>query len=388
MDQPDYPEIRELIQTELQTMLPECKFKNCADAKYDKKYHTIEEYTLNPLTHADLTNNKPFTDNFLRLFDENIPRDKSSGDIKNYFSDIILNYLNKLDQTTGKGQLLKQSVWGNFPISKPTPSGPLTTPLLIPSRNSLYFLFLANLYCNHAEYIDKYPWLHGEQDKTGVDFLFMCDQENLTGTFAIDKHLYMELFGSCPEENKPSGYEILDGYFRLSNTAIRLTDGPANNQYDNPGQTMEDFLAEPSPFDDEDDDLTDINGSSMRYIAYRAAGANRAAAAAASRTTAKQTTYTAPIIKNKTAVKATANTVKTVPIKSTVRKTHCTHGLGCKSHLRFTANPSTTYIPDLEHQRKFTHQGGGRKTMKKKKTNKKRKTMKKKKTSKRRFLKR
>ena len=123
MDQPDYPEIRELIQTELQTMLPECKFKNCADAKYDKKYHTIEEYTLNPLTHADLTNNKPFTDNFLRLFDENIPRDKSSGDIKNYFSDIILNYLNKLDQTTGKGQLLKQSVWGNFPISKPTPSG-------------------------------------------------------------------------------------------------------------------------------------------------------------------------------------------------------------------------------------------------------------------------
>lgn len=344
----DHPKLRKLIETELQNYKLECKFKNCADAKYDGKYHTVMEYNDNKYPkRADVENKKPFTDAFLKIIDQDLKRDKPIN-ITIYLDDIVRNYFNKGDGNNS--QLLKTCIEGDFPISEPTPTGSMTTTLLIPSKNSLYFLYLANLYCNHAEYAAKYPWLKSP-------FLSLCEQNNLTGVFGIDNRLYMELFGQCSEENKPSGYEILDGYFRLSNTAIRLEDGPVKDHYDNPGQTMEDFLATPSP----------LIGSVVNYsISSVDKLKDRIALQSASKTQ-----FTAPKIPNKNAAsKSVAHASK--PAAHTSK---CRYGTDCKSHKR--AQSGSTYPKDLSHTSTYTHGG----TNKKRKTNKKRRTYKKKKTT-------
>ena len=58
----------------------------------------------------------------------------------------------------------------------------------------LYFLFLANIYCNSRFYFEKYPWLS--------QLLSIFEQTGLTGEFILNRDEYRELFGKCHDENK------------------------------------------------------------------------------------------------------------------------------------------------------------------------------------------
>ncbi len=60
--------------------------------------------------------------------------------------------------------------------------------------NRLYFLFLANIYCNSLFYFEKYPWL--------PQLLSIFEQTGLTGEFILDRRDYRELFSKCHDEKK------------------------------------------------------------------------------------------------------------------------------------------------------------------------------------------
>jgi hypothetical protein len=186
------------------TSLTECRDgSKCPYIGFDihrkSQHHSISE--INKLTKSDVTKEAGNTYAFLKHIDEKI-KGINPNDIERFISETITGTFNKHNKLTN------QLVVGSFP-SRGTRSN-----FFLPSKNSFYFLFLANVYCNYETYLREFPWL-------GEKFLFICDQVGLTGIFAIDKHLYKKLFEGCGKSNH-GGYEITDGYFLLSNSSIRL----------------------------------------------------------------------------------------------------------------------------------------------------------------------
>ena len=92
--------------------------------------------------------------------------------------------------------------------------------------NRLYFLFLANIYCNSNEYLETYPWV--------PILLSIFEQTGVTGEFIMDSKQYNELFDDCHVKGKIKAdldfayvYDPIDKshkpdprYKNLSNTTI------------------------------------------------------------------------------------------------------------------------------------------------------------------------
>jgi hypothetical protein len=290
---------------------PECRDPNCRDLHIglhqNNKDHTIYEYTNEASAlKSSVDANESFTNNFLEKIDKSKPADESKLD--SYLSDVIRSHFNK------DNQLMEAVVVGKFPTTDPAMP---TANHFIPSRKSLYFLFLANLYCKYKFYLAQYPWLD--------IFLFMCDQDNLTGIFAIDKHLYNVLFSECDKEEH-GGYEIRYGYFLLSNSSIRLTSSFGNID--------DDFLAQPSPLD--------TGRITLQIFISQQLSTQPQPSAAATQP------YSVPRVYNPSGIR-----------KSSKRsKPTCMHGKKCQSYGR--TQTGTSYPPDLAHIDKYVHSGGKR----------------------------
>ena len=138
-------ELDDLVEDNLTFILPECENENCPikNKKHlTQFYHTIEEYNKqNYPTYKDVQSKKKFTDDFLALVDRDFPYDGEKNDKMSYISDVIQYHFNK------SNRLLDSGVFGEFPINNPVATVKTTT-LFVPSKNSLYFLFLANLLVN------------------------------------------------------------------------------------------------------------------------------------------------------------------------------------------------------------------------------------------------
>ena len=120
---------------------------------------------ISGVTKADMVNRADFTDNFLHLIDNETKIQK--GNLLRFFS-FIAQFLMKLDPETRD-------------LDKPDH--------IYAPANRLYFLFLANVYCNSKKYFARYDWL--------VQLLSIFEQTSLTGEFKIDEHLYKDLFEDC-----------------------------------------------------------------------------------------------------------------------------------------------------------------------------------------------
>jgi hypothetical protein len=325
-------ELDKLIQDNLKGELRECPDKKCLDVKFalhrKNKYHSIYEY--NHITQKDIKDKKEFTEQFLEMVD-------NFGPTTTNLAIVVRQYFNK------DAQLMNALVYAEFPTNNPNIPD---SKFFVPSKNSLYFIFLANLYCNYKDYAEKYIWLDG--------FLSICDQENLTGIFAIDKHLYKNIFNGC--KNTPDGYEILNGYFLLSNSSISLKHPFIESEL------IHDFLDEPSPLE--------TNTIKIPKTASERAEIARHEAA-------RQSQYSVPMM---------APTIHAAKTAKTVRdKTVCKHGATCNSKLRTATG--NRYGPDVEHMEKYIHGGRKRRTQKirtqKRRTQKRRKNHKRRKTIKR-----
>jgi hypothetical protein len=107
-------------------------------------------------------------------------------------------------------------------------------------RNNLYFLFIANLYCNFKVYLDK--TYHGIRGSIFIpDFLFGLDEGNVTGVFYITEAQYAALFKrpdgkyNCDDPIKNSiNIEFKNGMdmYALSNSSLNqgATEYIENNQ--------------------------------------------------------------------------------------------------------------------------------------------------------------
>ena len=119
-----------------------------------------------PVTKNNMNERKEFTDNFLELINEIIIVSELEKNLENYIFEPVTYICRRLGMADD--------------YSKYTPI------------NRLYFLFLANLYCDSKIYFERYIWL--------PSFLFVFEQLGVTGLFAIAKNEYNTLFRDCPNK--------------------------------------------------------------------------------------------------------------------------------------------------------------------------------------------
>lgn len=305
-------------------------------------FDEIEEKEINAApepTSYDVAKTKVnFTDTFLEYINE-ILEPLKDDDVKNYG--------NKQRDT------MAYIISGLFvPLNKPSsfltrdfPTGNISYPnaTYYSPVNRLYFLFLVNLYCNYKIYHKKYDWLE--------TFLFLCDQIGLTGIFAINEKLYMELCGKC-DKNSRGGYEIGNGHFLLSNSSIKvnfeaMTDTEQKTQRDR----MSTFMTTARRMQTKTDKAFKSKKTRHNTLSKSVVAAAAASAAA------------------------------------TVREP-CIHGVNCfrtknTAHTSKFSHPLPKTVVEEEDDDEMSHAGGAkRKTHKNKKTHKTKKTYKNKKTNK------
>jgi len=301
-------------------------------------FDEIEEKEINAApepNRTDVDNTKiKFTDLFLKYINEIVEPLKNDG---NKERDTIAYIISGLFVPLNKPSSF---LTRDFPTNNPLyPKATYYSPV-----NRLYFLFLINLYCNYQTYVKEYTWL-------GDYFLFLCDQIGLTGIFAINEKLYMELCGDC-DENSRGNYEIGNGYFLLSNSSIRtdLKDIPPTDQ-----KTQRDRM---STF-----------MTTARRIQIKTNKAFKS----------KKTRHNT--LSKSVVAAAAASAAPTV-------REPCIHGVNCfrtknTAHTSKFSHPLPKTVVEEDDDEEMSHAGGAkRKTHKKKKLHKKHKTHKKKKTNK------
>ena len=148
---------------------------------------------------------KKFTDDFLRSIDDIYKRimantETSANDLGHLWQQII-------DIIRATGAYKWNNEWDDYRRGKN----------YYYASNTLYFLFLANLYCHLFEYIEKYEWIESFLEG------FELGTPPITGIFYIDTKLHEELFSRCHRLKIPikQDYIISDGI--LSNTTIKTT---------------------------------------------------------------------------------------------------------------------------------------------------------------------
>ena len=119
-----------------------------------------------PVTKENMNERKDFTEKFLELINEIIIVSELENNLEKYIFEPITYICRRLGMADD--------------YSKYTPI------------NRLYFLFLANLYCDSKIYFEQYIWL--------PSFLFIFEQLGVTGLFAIAKNEYNTLFKDCPNK--------------------------------------------------------------------------------------------------------------------------------------------------------------------------------------------
>jgi hypothetical protein len=137
-------------------------------------------------TFREMNYKRKFTNDFLQLIANIIIENKDAGKTEN---DYIWIYANI---TSIFNIIAYRSQYENI-----TRYDPL---------NNLYFLFLANLYCNFKYYLNKKYYGISSANIPGTDFihqfLFMFEQSGVTGMFYMTEEQYAELF-----DNKDKKYE-------------------------------------------------------------------------------------------------------------------------------------------------------------------------------------
>jgi hypothetical protein len=155
------------------------QFRPDQEEEIEKLMIDIEELVNNNLTDIDkgkpetgrvtkenMNERKEFTEKFLELINEIIIVSELTNNLEKYIFEPITYICRKLGMAD---DYLKY------------------TPI-----NRLYFLFLANLYCDSKIYFERYIWL--------PSFLFIFEQLGVTGLFAIAKNEYNTLFKDCPNK--------------------------------------------------------------------------------------------------------------------------------------------------------------------------------------------
>jgi hypothetical protein len=119
-----------------------------------------------PVTKENMNERSAFTKEFLELINEMIIVSELTDNLEKYIYQPVTYICRRLGMADDYSQY---------------------TPI-----NRLYFLFLANLYCESKIYFERYIWL--------PSFLFVFEQLGVTGLFAIAKNEYNTLFKDCPNK--------------------------------------------------------------------------------------------------------------------------------------------------------------------------------------------
>jgi len=122
----------------------------------------------NPIVHRSrMTAKKEFTDDFLALIDSETHPETHTNPLSNSALFTMITY--KMIEHAG--------LYANYAVA-----------------DRLYFLFLANVYCNSLFYLEKYPWL--------PQLLSVFEQTGLTGEFNLTREQYREFFAKCHEHKQ------------------------------------------------------------------------------------------------------------------------------------------------------------------------------------------